>query len=331
MRRGLPLLLLLMACAARPAAKPAVTPVGAATSEMPAFHASRWINTDAPLTPATLRGKVVLVDFWEYTCVNCLRTLPFVKAWHRQYAARGLVVVGVHAPEFEFGKEPENVYRGITEFGLTYPIALDNDFETWRAYDNHSWPAKYLFDANGRLRGKWVGEGRYPEIEASIRVLLLEADERTRLPRATEETETWQAASGVGGAARRGVTSETYLGTARRKQGAVRFDGEWTDAKEYVEHVGTDTGRLTMTFTAGEVNLVMAPGANGGKAAAVKVKLDGHLIDEWRGADVGADGYARFDRSGMIRLIAGAPKESHELVLETKDPGLRMFAFTFGP
>ena len=132
-----------------------------AADDMPAFKVERWVNS-RPLTADTLRGKVVLVDFWEYTCVNWIRTAPYVKAWHRDYADRGLVVVGVHAPEFEFGKRAENIDRGIRDHGLTYPIALDNDFATWQAFGNDAWPAKYLFDAHGQTGEAVGGRGQLP-------------------------------------------------------------------------------------------------------------------------------------------------------------------------
>src|SRR5437868_7481444 len=139
-----------------------------AAGDMPAFKVERWVNSQ-PLTEDALRGKVVLVDFWEYTCINWIRTSPYVKAWNREYGARGLVVVGVHAPEFEFGKRAENIDRGIRDHGLTYPIALDNDFATWRAFRNVAWPAKYLFDAHGTLAKRRAGECSYRDIEAEMR------------------------------------------------------------------------------------------------------------------------------------------------------------------
>ena len=145
-----------------------------AAGDMPAFKVERWVNS-TPLTPEALRGKVVLVDFWEYTCINWIRTSPYVRAWHRDYAELGLVVVGVHAPEFEFGKRAENIDRGIRDHGLTYPIGLDNAFATWRAFANDAWPAKYLFDAQRKLVKRWVGEGSYRDIEAEIRRLLVAA------------------------------------------------------------------------------------------------------------------------------------------------------------
>jgi thiol-disulfide isomerase/thioredoxin len=157
-------------------------PIGAgAAGGMPAFTVERWVNS-APLTADLLRGKVVLVDFWEYTCINWIRTSPYLRAWHRDYAGHGLVVVGVHAPEFEFGKRAENIDRGIRAHGLTYPIALDNDFATWRAFANDAWPAKYLFDAHGTLAKRWVGEGRYGDIEAEIRRRLVAASPGATLP-----------------------------------------------------------------------------------------------------------------------------------------------------
>jgi len=271
-----------------------------AAGALPAFTVERWVNSP-PLMPDTLRGKVVLVDFWEYTCINWIRTSPYVKAWHRDYAELGLVVVGVHAPEFEFGKRAENIDRGIRDHGLSYPIALDNDFATWRAFRNDAWPAKYLFDARGMLVKRWVGEGSYGEIEAEIRRLLVAANPGTKLPPLSAEV---TAFAKTGEPSYAGITGETYVGAERREPGTVRL-------------------------TAGEVNLVARPGPSG--KAAITVLLDDKPIGEARGADVGPDGVARFDRSGMIRLVARAPRGSHVLTLVASDPGLQMYVFTFGP
>jgi len=271
-----------------------------AAGALPAFTVERWVNSP-PLMPDTLRGKVVLVDFWEYTCINWIRTSPYVKAWHRDYAELGLVVVGVHAPEFEFGKRAENIDRGIRDHGLSYPIALDNDFATWRAFRNDAWPAKYLFDARGMLVKRWVGEGSYGEIEAEIRRLLVAANPGTKLPPLSAEV---TAFAKTGEPSYAGITGETYVGAERREPGTVRL-------------------------TAGEVNLVARPGPSG--KAAITVILDDKPIGEARGADVGPDGMARFDRSGMIRLVARAPRGSHVLTLVASDPGLQMYVFTFGP
>jgi hypothetical protein len=295
-----------------------------AAGDMPAFTVERWVNS-ASLTADTLRGKVVLVDFWEYTCINWIRTSPYVKAWHRDYADRGLVVIGVHAPEFEFGKRAEHIDRGILDHGLTYPIALDNDFSTWRAFGNNAWPTKYLFDDRGRLVKRWVGEGSYSDIETEIRRLLVAASPGTTLPPLSPEA---AAFTKTGEPSYAGVTGETYLGAERRGPSTVTLEGSWQSSRQYLE-LQSGTGKIILPFTAGEVNVVMQPGVSG--KAAVAVVLDGKPIGAARGADVGPDGVARFDRSGMVRLVATAPTGKHVLTLVASDPGLRPYMFTFGP
>jgi thiol-disulfide isomerase/thioredoxin len=295
-----------------------------AAGDMPAVKVERWVNS-APLTADMLRGKVVLVDFWEYTCINWIRTSPYVKTWHRDYADRGLIVVGVHAPEFEFGKRAENIDRGIRDHGLKYPIALDNEFATWQGFGNDAWPAKYLFDAGGRLVKRWVGEGSYSDIEAKIRRLLAAASPGTQLPPISPEA---MAFAKTGEPSYTGITGETYVGAARREPGTFTLEGHWQSSRQYVE-LQNGTGKIVLPFTAGEVNVVMQPGPSG--KAAVAVVLDGKPVGEARGADVGPDGVARFDRAGMIRLLARAPRGNHVLTLIASDPGLRAYVFTFGP
>ena len=295
-----------------------------AAGDMPAFTVERWVNS-TPLTPEMLRGKVVLVDFWEYTCVNWIRTAPYVKAWHRDYADLGLVVIGVHAPEFEFGKRAEHIDRGIRDHGLTYPIALDNDFKTWQAFGNDAWPAKYLFDARGRLVKRWVGEGSYRDIELEIRRVLVAASRGTSLPPISPEVTAFARTREPSYA---GITAETYLGAHRREPGTFSLEGSWQTFGQFLE-LKNGAGKIILPFTAGEVNVVMQPGASG--KAAVSVLLDGEPIGEARGADVDPDGVARFDRSGMLRLVARTPRRHHVLTLVSSDPGLRAYVFTFGP
>jgi thiol-disulfide isomerase/thioredoxin len=295
-----------------------------AAGDMPTFAVERWVNS-RPLTADMLRGKVVLVDFWEYTCINWIRTSPYVKAWHRAYADHGLVVVGVHAPEFEFGKRAEHIDRGIRDHGLTYPIALDNDFATWHAFGNDAWPTKYLFDAHGSLVKRWVGEGRYSDIEAAIRRLLGTANPGTTLPPISAEATTFAR---MGEPSYAGITAETYIGAARREPGTVTLEGDWQSAGQYVE-LQNGTGKIVLPFMAAEVNVVMQPGPSGN--GAVTVVLDGKPVGAARGGDVGPDGVARFDRSGMIRLVARASRGKHVLTLIASDPGLRAYVFTFGP
>jgi hypothetical protein len=295
-----------------------------AASRLPALKAQRWVNS-APLTPEGLRGKVVLVDVWEYTCVNWIRTLPYIRAWNRDYASLGLVVVGVHSPEFEFGKGAENVDRGIRDHGLTHPIAIDNEFAIWRALNNDAWPAKYLFDGQGNLVKRWVGEGSYHEIESEIRRLLAAADPGVRLPPVSHEATVFAK---TGQPSYAGITGETYLGADRRERGTVTLEGDWRSERQYLE-LRQGTGKIVLPFTAGEVNLVMQPGPSG--SAAVTVLLDGKPVGDVRGADVGSDGLARCDGPRMIRLVAGAARRRHVLTLVASDPGVRAFAFTFGP
>ena len=296
----------------------------ASAANLPSLKAQRWVNSP-PLTPEMLRGKVVLVDFWEYTCVNWIRTSPFVKEWNRVYAPLGLVVIGVHAPEFAFGKDVDNIDRGIRDHGLTYPIAIDNDFAIWRAFGNDAWPAKYLFDDRGRLVRRWIGEGSYDEIEREIRRLLVAAHPGSQLPAVSELASTFAK---TGQPSYGGITNETYIGAERREPGAVTLKGDWHTDRQYVE-LKKGSGEIVVPFEAGEVNLVMQPGPSG--RAAVSVLLDGKPIGDTRGMDVGADGVARFDRSGMVRLVAGAPKRRHVLTLSSSDVGVRAYVFTFGP
>ena len=297
--------------------------IRAATS-LPTLKAERWVNS-APLTPEALRGNVVLVDVWEYTCINWIRTAPYLKAWHRDYASLGLVVIGAHAPEFEFGKEAKHVDRGVRDHELTYPIAIDNDFSIWRALGNNAWPSKYLFDGQGKLVKRWVGEGQYDEIETEIRRQLVAGRPGLQLPGVSPEA---TAFGKTGQPSYFGITGETYLGTDRRPFGGVTLDGDWRSERQYIE-LRKGTGKIVLPFTAGEVNLVMQPGPSG--SAAVTVLLDGKPVGDARGADVGADGVARFDAPRMVRLVAGAARRRHVLTLVTSDPGVRAFAFTFGP
>jgi hypothetical protein len=298
--------------------------LASAASSLPPLRGDRWVNSP-PLGAEALRGKVVLVDFWEYTCVNWIRTSPYVKVWNRVYAPFGLVVIGVHAPEFEFGKEAGNIDRGIRDHELTYPIAIDNDFAIWRAFGNDAWPAKYLFDDHGRLVRRWIGEGSYEDIEREIRRLLATAHPERVLPNVSEMAVTFAKTLQPSNA---GITNETYIGAERRDSGAFTLRGDWRTDRQYVE-LKKGSGEIVMPFAGGEVNLVMQPGPSG--RAAVNVLLDGKPVGEARGMDVGADGVAHFDRSGMIRLVAGAQRRRHVLTLSSSDPGLRAYVFTFGP
>ncbi|WP_174533665.1 redoxin [Micromonospora chalcea] len=296
----------------------------AVATRLPPIDVRRWVNS-APLTPEELRGRVVLVDVWEYTCVNWIRTAPYVRAWHRDYRDLGLTVVGAHAPEFAFGRLPENIDRAVRDHGLTYPIAIDDDYTFWRALRNDAWPARYLFDADGRPADRWVGEGGYDRTETEIRRLIESAAPGTALPPVTPEVTAFVTSRQPTYA---GITPETYLGAERGVPGTYALTGDWRVEDEYVEVAGGDT-ELVLPFTAGEVNLVADPGPAG--PAGVRVLLDGKPATDARGADAGPDGRVVVDRAAMIRLVDGAPPGEHRLTLRAERPGLRAYVFTFGP
>lgn len=291
---------------------------------IPEFTVERWVNSP-PLTADDLRGRVVLIDFWEYTCVNWIRTAPYLRAWDRDYSSSGLVIIGLHAPEFEFGTRADNIERAVHDHGLTYPIALDNDFSVWQALDNTAWPAKYLFDCDGRLAGNWLGEGSYDKIETEIRRLVALGFPDLPLPPTTPEVEAFAAA---GQPSYAGITEETYLGADRREPGTFKLAGAWGTAHQYIE-LQEGSGEITVPFTAGEVNLIAQPPPD--IEAPVTVLLDGQPIHEERGSGVEPDAVARIDHPHMIRLVAGATHGDHVLTLLAPQPGLRAYAFTFGP
>jgi cytochrome c biogenesis protein CcdA/thiol-disulfide isomerase/thioredoxin len=306
-------------------------------SSLPALGAApdftgnqRWFNTPGgkPLILTSLRGKVVLVDFWTYTCINCIRTLPYVEAWYARYRNRGLVVVGVHTPEFGFEKDAGNVASAIRQNGLRYPVAQDNDYSTWTAYGNQFWPAKYLIDAHGQVRYTHFGEGEYGKTEGAIRSLLEEA---RRAPLGTFAHATVQVPSA-------GVqTPETYLGSDRSQRVLPRgfrgslplnhlaFGGGWAIGGE-----AATSGRgatLRLKFAARRVFLVL--GSRGGASRTAQVLLDGRAIpNRFAGADVHS-GVLTVRGQRLYRLIDLPRAKRGELELRFA-PGVSGYAFTFG-
>lgn len=245
-----------------------------------------WINTK-PLTMEKLKGKVVLVDFWTYTCINCIRSLPHLKEWHKRYAKKGLVIVGVHSPEFEFEKKPENVKKAVRKFGIRYPVAVDSDKRTWDAFDNEYWPAKFLIDRKGYVVDVHFGEGRYAETERMIQEQLGIARKPGKdvylgyMPDQSPETYAGFARSyGLGSGLvcdKRGCTR--YVDPGEYVRDTIYPDGEWIQEKEYLE-LKKAPGRIAYRFYAREVNIVMAPVkkpvkadiyVNGKKTKSIKV------------------------------------------------------------
>lgn len=311
-----------------------------------------WLNS-SPLSFRQLRGRVVLVDFWDYTCVNCIRTLPYVQAWHERYHDKGLTVIGVHTPEFTFAQYESNVERGIREFGLTYPIVIDSDREIWKAFANRYWPTKYLLDKDGYLRYGHFGEGGYDECEQVIRELLREIDPAIELPPAMAPV---REEDHVGAICYR-ATGELYLGHQRGRignEGGFKEDqiadysfngsleenffyanGRWASTAEYFEAAENEAHSLRLKYEAAAVNLVMAcPHA---PHAEVVILQDGKpLTEKQAGGDTRMrsnspdqpESYVAVDSPRMYFLVDNREFGLHELELRCST-GVAAFAFTF--
>lgn len=262
-----------------------------------------WFNSH-PLMLESLRGKVVLLDFWTYTCINCQRTLPYLKTWYQEYAGQGLVILGIHTPEFEFEKDPKNVLQALDDFGITYPVMQDNNFATWNAYHNRYWPAKYLIDKDGYVRYTHFGEGDYDETEKAIRQLLGESGAKVEGAVSNPSYTNYAR------------TPETYLGDARRVYSPdLSFVGNWLYSQESATpSIGSS---LSYLFEAKSVYLVMR--SKNGKVAKVTVYLDGVEQKE-----------VLVTKSTLYTLVDLDRPGSHLLKLEFGDDNLELFAFTFG-
>lgn len=310
--------------------------------------ATEWLNTDA-LPRTSLRGKVVLVQFWTYSCINWRRTLPYVRAWSKQYGPAGLVVLGVHTPEFEFEKDLGNVRRAVAEAEMGYPIAVDSKREIWKAFGNEYWPASYFVDAEGRIRHHQFGEGEYERSESIIRELLAEAG-ASNVPRSAAPV----TASGPELAAdwldlR---SPETYLGHGETDDSAFpvaasderrrvypeveslalnqwALTGEWTKRRESVvlERAG---GRISYRFHARDLHLVMGPAKQTGKVR-FRVRIDGKPPAEAHGVDVDEQGMGTVDEPRMYQLIRQQePISDRNFQIEFSDGAVEAFSFTFG-
>ena len=283
-----------------------------------------WLNS-RPLSTQELRGKVVLVDFWTYTCINWRRTLPWLRAWDEKYREHGLVIVGVHTPEFSFEKHVDNVRRAAQEQDVDYPIAIDSDYEIWKAFDNHYWPAVYLVDARGHVRHHQFGEGDYDRLERVIQQLLGEAGKSgfdralvTPDARGAEVAADWKNLG----------SPETYLGS---RQGGrdVSLTGDWTSRAEFAV-LNKAGGRIAYRFHARDVHLVMGPGARGA-AVRFRVSIDGKPPGASHGVDVDAAGNGTLDQPRMYQLIRQpAPIADRQVAIEFLDAGAEVFVFTFG-
>jgi thiol-disulfide isomerase/thioredoxin len=321
----------------------------AAPSELAAIeHANEWLNSP-PLTAAGLRGKVVLVDFWTYTCINWLRTLPYVRAWSEKYKDQGLVVIGVHAPEFSFEKNPGNVRRAVKDMRIDYPVAVDNEHVVWRGFRNQYWPALYFVDAQGRVRYYHFGEGAYAQSEMLIQELLREngAANVSREPvavdgRGLEAAVDWSDLR----------SGENYVGYERTEKfaspsGAVldkphmyqlpamlrlnewALSGEWT-MKSEAAAVTKPNGGIAYRFHARDLHLVMGPAA-AGTPVRFRVMIDGQPPGAAHGSDTDEQGNGTLTEQRLHQLIRQPqPIADRVFEIEFLDPGAEIFAFTFG-
>jgi thiol-disulfide isomerase/thioredoxin len=318
----------------------------------PELFGNYWFNTLQPISLRENLGNVLLVDFWDYSCINCIRTLPYVSEWHRRYAGEGLVVVGVHTPEFRFGQERANVEQAIKGFKIRYAVVADNEARVWSAFANRYWPTRYLIDKNGYIRFSQHGEGGYQQFERAIQSLLLDAGYRGELPdlmeplRDTDET----------GAVCYRSTGEMQAGYLRSSLGNVegviaespadfvdpkeyldeRFyvGGRWYVAREYMRHDGPELepGTVALRYEAFEANAVLS--SSTGRLIEIEIHQDGKpLAREYAGSDVIVTNEGQsilfVDKPRMYQLVKNPLFGGHELTLRSASPGLEVFAFSF--
>ena len=311
-------------------------------------RANAWLNSP-PLTPSALRGKVVLIDFWTYTCINWRRQLPYVRAWAEKYKDQGLVVIGVHAPEFAFEKNTDNVRWAVKDMRIDYPVAVDNDQAIWRGFNNQYWPALYFIDAQGRVRHHHFGEGAYEQSEKIIQDLLREAGASG----VSSEPVSVNASGPEAAADWASLKSpENYLGAERTENfaspGGAALDkprlyelparlrlnewalsGDWTVKKDKAA-LDKAGGRIAYRFHGRDLHLVMGPAASG-TSVRFRVLIDGQPPGAAHGTDVDEQGNGTLTEQRMYQLIRqAAPIRDRQFEIEFLDPGAEAFAFTFG-
>jgi thiol-disulfide isomerase/thioredoxin len=310
-----------------------------------------FINADnVSIRDLVDRNEVVLVDFWTYSCINCQRTFPYLNAWHEKYGDEGLTIVGVHAPEFQFEEKRENVEDAVARYGIDYPVVLDNDFATWRNYDNRFWPQKYLVDADGFIRYEHIGEGSYAETERTIQELLIE-----RAHIRGEQVDPVLTSTPVDPDAetadfRRISTPEIYFGSQRnadylgngeggtsgvqeltappldqQTDDLVYLNGSWRFTGEYAEALNAGA-TIVLEYGAKDVNFV----AEGNGSVDVTVRVDGEQPGDAAGDDVARDGTATVENERLYDLVTHDDYGDHRVTITAEEPGLRAYTFTFG-
>lgn len=307
---------------------------------------AHYFNTTPEELAEEIKGKVVLYDIWTYSCINCVRTLPYIVAWNEKYSDDGLLIVGIHSPEFEFEKDPKNVEAAMIKHGIKYPVVMDNDMETWKAFENRYWPRKYIADDEGYIRYDHIGEGNYKETEKVIQALLNERAARLGLQ--SKFTEKLVEIKEFEHSNFR--TPELYFGykfaQGRNQLGSsegfnpnniVTYGepdnlelhkfypiGDWKNLEDSMELV-SDNGTIKLHFNAKEVNIVTA------NKAQLEILLDGLPISKNdAGIDVSSNGHVTVSEAGLYNIVSSDESSSHILEIRTNDPGFQMYTFTFG-
>ena len=315
---------------------------------IPSLRARGWLNSDHDIAPAALRGRVVVFDFWTSSSVNCVRTVPWLRAWEQRYGPDGLTIVGVHSPQFSFERDHDNVAAAVESLGITWPVALDDGRDIWDAFGNRYWPALYVFDRDSRLRFTHFGEGAYERTEDVLRALLGIAPEAPRAEPvgAVEASYSEHQTPEVHLGTERGTTS--FLSPERLEDGTRRYSapdplvgegaalvGRWQISTEFAE-AASGMPEAHVAFVGGEINGVLGlDETKGAEPIVAVVEVDGGPVPEpYRGADLVIDGDGRtvvvVDRPGLYRLVVNGSLDRHVLRLAPQRPGLRAYAFSFG-
>ena len=311
------------------------------------FKGLEWLNSD-PIALKDLKGHAVLVHFWDYTYYNCLQAINYIKVWNGRYRDKGLVVIGIHAPEFSFSRKRENVIRAIEDIGIDFPVAMDNEFETWKAFSNRYWPSDYLIDTNGFLADYHIGEGGYKQFETSIQELMREINPHVVLPKTIDALRP----EDQDGVRLTSITPDVYLGFRRgrigNKEGFIPYQsvdyskpqelardiyhaiGKWTDLPECLRFEGDGDGEIVISYQANAAVVVVEPGPKGPQK--FEVIQDGEPLSDLEGLDTIREGdrtvvHCRHPR--LYKIVKNKDVERHTLTLRTKSIGIKFYSLNF--
>ena len=311
---------------------------------------SSYINSNGT-NLSDLKGKVVLIDFWTYSCINCIRTLPYLVDWNQKYSDKGLVIIGIHSPEFEFEKGVDNVKQAVTRFGIKYPVLLDNDHGTWNAFQNSYWPRKYLVDSEGFIRYDHIGEGGYVETENAIRNLLAERTGQQSISSTSVNQTNLRVPESQSVDFNQIKTPELYFGyqyarsqlgnnegfdpekivnytlpSSKLKPNVIYLEGEWKNNADSMELIG-DEGKIILDYSAKSINIV----AGGqGKITVMEFGKDNQTRNPYSGNDLNSEGKLTIDGQRLYNIGSHQGYGNHQIAIDISGPGFRIYTFTFG-